>query len=308
MDKKDTNIKNPLKDLQNDITKRNELVDEVWRTQYLLQGLRHAISSGMKISIFDRITKVSRDGIGKITSKSINDFLDEFSEDCVPSKEIPKISTPNGDDYDNPDLSISGYGIACEDFKDRDEYRKYIRGFVGSYIIHCIHSRVCKDLFDEISILNSIKEDKRIIEYKDWVIKPTSDSFCFDMNNEDIDLLRNDLLISNLSRKYHDECARKRFEHGAETIIFFSDYDQPFKTIFEESKNYYSSKYPTNPILTEEAIMRGIETYCFNNKLSLYFKPTKRGTALNENYDDVLFELRRALNNIIKIYNSEMGD
>lgn len=310
MSRNEKNKKNPLvsPDLSED--KKREIIDEVWRTEYLINGLRYAISSGMKISIFDRIVKISKDGIGKITKKSIEDFIEEFSEDCVPSYELPEaiVEDFEGNEYniENPDLSISGHSIRCMEFQGKEEYRDYIKGLVGYFIINSIHSRVCTNNYNDTKRFFIDSQEDPSIKYKDWVIDPNQNSFSFEMNNEDIVLLRKDLMFYELVGKYGEECARDHFGHEV-TIKFYDKCDQPFKSLLKKSYKAYNISRPTNPELTEEALMRGIETYCFNNQLSLHFSQNKNGTVPNENYALVISELRKALNNILKLYGSENG-
>lgn len=311
MSKKATK-KNPLSSTALSRDMRSELIDEVWRTNYLINGIRHAVSSGMKISIFDRIINKSKGGIGRITKKSIEDFIDEYIEDCFPVWEDPECSaTVDGVDYtfENPDLSISGLSCRCEPYKDKTAMKEYIRGFVGCFIVDRIHERACTDHHLDVNSLLSGSQSDMGIAFKDWVIDPMPNSFSFDMKNEDIANLRKDLMFYELVNKYSEECARLRFDHGSGAIEFHGDLDQPFKSLFEKSwKDYTNDKVQASSVFAEEILMEGIETYCFNNELSLHFSGDKKGPVPNENYSLVISELRKTLNNILKMYDSKAGD
>lgn len=314
MSKKTTEKKNPLanKALTQDM--RSELIDEFWRTNYLINGIRHAVSSGMKVSIFDRIVRKHKGGIGQITKKSIEDFIDEYIEECFPDWEEPECDeTINGEDYtfENPNLSISGLSCRCEPYNGKDEIKEYLRGFVGCFIIDRIHARTCINPYLDVSMLLSSSPSDTNIEmvFKDWVIDPMPNSFSFDMKNEDIALLKKDLMFYELVNKYSEECSRIRFENGAGTFEYDSRRDQPFKSLFERSwKAYTNDRLQVSSTFAEEILMEGIESYCFNNELSLHFSDDKKRPIPNENYSLVISELRRTLNNILKMYDSQTGD
>lgn len=310
MSKKTTKKKNPLASPSLTMDMRSELIDEVWRTNYLINGIRHAVSSGMKISIFDLIVKKTKGGIGQITKKSIEDFIDKYIEECFPAWENPECNeTVNGEDYtfENPDLSISGHSCRCEPYKGKAELKEYIKGFVGCFIVDHIHKRTCINHALDVNAL-LYGTDNGIV-FKDWVIDPMPNSFSFNMKNEDIANLRKDLMFYELVNKYSEECARARFDHGSNMIEFHGDLDQPFKSLFERSwKAYTNDKVQASSVFSEEILMEGIESYCFNNRLSLHFSGDKKGAAPNENYSLVISELRKTLNNILKLYDSQTGD
>ena len=299
--------KNPLSNLSQE--RRLQMIDDHYRTEYLIRGIRLAIANGLNVSILDQITDVSKDGkTGTITKKSINNFLKEYVENCVPTYTdyYYILETVDGLDYlvsdeqlDVGKRNIRNFDICGDKVIGITRLKEYIRCFTCAYIIKCIIGRNinASDILAEYN--NNYKPNEWAKENADWVIDCDNDRISFQM--EKAHLMRQDLQFNQFLNAFDEQCSRSDANERDIFNFQFIKMDAPFKTWGDESLKVVFSSYPIMPSLIRECMIKGIENYCFNNELSLYFVGNSKTTTPNDQYDEVIKELRKAMENILTI-------
>lgn len=304
MAKKD---KNPLSNLSH--KRRLQMIDDHYRTDYLIRGIRLAIANGLNVSIFDQITEVSKDGkTGTITKKSINSFLKEYVENCVPTyANYYLIENFDGVDYlvsdDQYEIgrrNIRNFDICGDKVIGITRLKEYIRCFTCAYIINSIIGRKvnASDSLDKFRT-ESCKPTEWAKENADWVIDCDDDRISFQMGKAHI--MRQDLRFNEFLNKFDEQCSRSDANEGDIFDFKLIKKDAPFKKWGNEAVSVVFSSYPIMPSLIRECMIKGIENYCFNNELSLYFVGNSKKTTPNDQYDEVIKELRKAMENILTI-------
>ena len=308
--------KNPLLNL--DKNQQDEVIDEYFRAQYLIRGIRLAIASGFSVSIFDRIVNVSKDGkTGIITRKSIDRFLNEFAESCVPAEEDYFEFDESGvfiiADYQRPisKLSIRGHDISGGKTSDKTKLKKYIKSFVGRLITYELINLECNTTWDTLP-------DGGCTNIKTWidkeiVLEGDKDHVKLVMHHKRIEETRKALTFNEVVGKFSDHCDTISYEF--DSIFDFQRFDDeyyddgviPFYGAFDEFSKM-SNGFPTIPTLIREVLVEGVETYCFNNELSFSFIKRADKTTPNDQYSEVIYELRKALNNILNLCEQPAGD
>lgn len=306
--------KNPLLNLNKN--QQDQVIDEYLRAQYLIRGIRLAIASGFSVSIFDRIVNVSKDGeTGTITRKSIDRFLNEFAESCVPAYEdyfaLDEFDLPIGD-YALPtsQLSIRGHDISGKS-SDNARLKKYIKGFVGRVITYKLielEYQTTSDRFPD----GKIKDTKTWMD-KEVVLESDKNHIKINMRAERIEETRKALLFNKVVDEFSDFCITYMYDF--ESLFDFQRFEDdkfeggmiPFYDAFEDFSKM-SSVFPTIPTLIREMLVEGVETYCFNNELCFSFIKGTEKTTPNDQYSEVIYELRKALNNVLNLCEQATGE
>ena len=303
--------KNPLSNLSHE--RRLQMIDDHYSTNYLIRGIRLAIATGLDVSIFDRITEVSKNGkIGTITKKSISSFLDEFVENCVPTyTQYFLIENYDGidylvsdDQYDVGKRNIRNFDICGENVGDTIPLKEYIRSFACAYIINSIivekkDNTNAREIY--AGLMNGARETTWAEDNADWVIDCDKDRIRFRMETERSRAIKNDLQFNIFLDKYDEQCARDDSSEGDIFDFLQSKNDATFKKWGRDAVKVVFSSYPIMPSLIRECMIKGIENYCFNNELSLYFVGNSKTTTPNDQYDEVIKELRKAMENILTL-------
>lgn len=315
MAKKD---KNPLSNLSH--KRRLQMIDDHYRTDYLIRGIRLAIANGLNVSIFDQITEVSKDGkTGTITKKSINSFLKEYVENCVPTyANYYLIENFDGVDYlvsdDQYEIgrrNIRNFDICGKNVGSTDDLKKFISCFTCAYIINSIiENEITPSIDDYLAQFNK-DNPKPPTEWaednSDWVIDSGKNRISFQLGNEKIQTIKERLQFNVFLDKFDEECSR--CDSGYDSIFdaTLNGKAAPFKQWFDESIRSIVH-YPTMPTLIRECMIKGVENYCFNNELSLYFVGNSKKTTPNDQYEEVLNELRKTMENILTLRDKLDGE
>lgn len=307
-----TKEKNPLSNLSHE--RRLQMIDDHYSTNYLIRGIRLAIATGLDVSIFDCITEISKDGKkGTITKKSINSFLDEYVENCVPSYvNYYLIETFNGVDYlvsdeqfDVGRRNIRNYDICGKNVSDTNPLKEYIRCFACAYIINCLIAEQ-KPNIDEYKV--GARKTTWVEDNADWVIDCDEDRIRFRMESERTGTIRASLQFNVFLDKFDEQCARADSDEGDIFDFLQITKDAPFKKWGKKALSVVYSTFPVMPSLISECMIKGVENYCFNNELSLYFAGNSKKTTPNDQYGEVLKELRKAMENILTLKDKLDGE
>ena len=309
MGRKSSKEKNPLSQFTR--RQREEAVNNYYRSIYLMNGIRLAAATGLRAGIFDQIVKVSKDKkTGTITRKSIENFLDEFTECCFPSyREIPTGSFTavcedgeerefETDEFDSDEARIFDHGMNTSDGLYL-EFKDFVRCFTGVFILYS----VLENTFELNSVDKLLGKTDHTPPGK-CVIAFDRDQVIFDMNGKSVKKMKDDLKFDALISKFEEYHGRLRYEG---TNIFFMDLEEnmPFYDIHELYKTFEEKPYPTLPTLIREVLLEGIEGYCFNNGMSVLLTEEEGRTVPNEEYAGIIGELRDVISSVLMIRNEE---
>lgn len=271
-------IMKPIHDLPK--KKRNKMDEIQARKVYLdrrdtkdtINGIRIAVSAGFEASILDFIT--TKDGM--ITLDSINHFLSEYVEDCVP----PVF-----------DITI------------REALEEYICTYVTLHILIAL-SNYRTNVKDVIYEFDS---DKLIIDAHSLVdlLVPTPDGYRLNTLSNNYSNLRRALSFSSMINRFEVMVIAQTKYELIKTFLNLKQYinpsllNDPFKQLtFENYYAFQKMKLPALPNMIKAAMIDGLDVYCDNNGISLRVRNKKTKAVINEHYNEIISELDYSLNSI----------